>query len=52
MKTAWVITLAVIMLAAGGLLIYYLADNSSRRQQNKFRGTLVKEYGEWKISCM
>ena len=51
MKKACVITLAVIMLAAGGLLIYYLADNSSRRQ-NKFRGTLVKEYGEWKISCM
>lgn len=49
MKKACYITLALVGVAAGVLLIYYLTTQSANSEKGKIKGTLVKEYGQWKM---
>lgn len=48
MKKAGLITIAIVLVAAG--IIWYYKSNieEGRRPQEQEKGTLVKEYREWK----
>lgn len=47
MKKAGVITIAIILVAAGVIWLYK-KNVEEPQQQNQEKGTLVKEYREWK----
>lgn len=48
LKKAGLITIAILLVAAG--VIWYYKNNmeEGRQPQNQEKGTLVKEYREWK----
>lgn len=47
LKKAGVITIAIILVAAG-VIWFYKKNMEEPQQQNQEKGTLVKEYREWK----
>lgn len=48
MKKAGLITIAIVLLAAGVILYYRLQGDVEEQPSSKEKGTLVKEFIEWK----
>lgn len=47
MKKAGIFTIAVVLLAAI-MVLFYRSQQTANESEPKTRGTLVKEYKEWK----